>query len=245
MRWMLGFALCFALFSCAPKKGGGEWVLTFEEDWNGPAVDTNQWISQNGPSGHILSSRWIENNLVSNGILYQVVRKEKRGGKDWTAASLWTKFSQRYGRFQCRYRYGGGSGLNNAFWVTVKDQGDPKGFNQVLDINKGRYSNQVYIHLHRAPGKGKDVEKIFTVDGADFSRDFHVFGMDWLPGGLVFTIDDKEVGRISNEEGAGELVGTAVVHVSTAVMAEAGPVTDDLNGRAMAVDWVRVWKRNP
>lgn len=216
---------------------------TFEENFDGTAFDASRWEAQNASSGHILSSRWAENNVVSNGALWQVTRKEERGGKHWTSAHLFSKFSQRYGRFECRYKYGGGTGLNNAFWLTVKNQGDSNAFNQVVDINKGRYTNQVYIHLHRKPGaKGKDVEKIFEVPGADFSRDFHVFGVEWRETGLVFDIDGKEVARILPEEGADELTGTAVVHVSTAVMAEAGAVTDDLNGRSMVVDWIRVWK---
>ncbi|MBL8993723.1 MAG: glycoside hydrolase family 16 protein [Spirochaetia bacterium] len=234
------FVFVFFALSCVKTPRP---QLTFEENFDGAAFDASRWEAQNAASGHILSSRWAENNVVSNGELRQVTRKEDRGGKHWTSAHLFSKFSQRYGRFECRYKYGGGTGLNNAFWLTVKDQGDPKAFNQVVDINKGRYTNQVYIHLHRKPGaQGKDFEKIFEVPGADFSRDFHVFAVEWRPSGLVFEIDGKEVARILPEEGADELTGTAVVHVSTAVMAEAGPVTDDLNGRAMVVDWIRVSK---
>lgn len=236
------FLLFILLLSCGAKPN---WTLTFEENFNGTALDPSVWVSQKSASGHIASARFPENNVVSNGFLYQVTRKEKREGKEWTTASIWTRFSQRYGRFECCYKYGGGTGLNNAFWITVQDPSVSNAVNQVVDVNKGRYSNQVYLHLHRKNKKDKDFEKIFFHEGADLAGDFHTYTLDWLPDGLTFYIDGKVVGHIENTEGADELTGPAVVHLSTAVMPEAGPITDDLIGRSMVVDWVRVYKQVP
>ncbi len=57
-----------------------------------PNADLTQaWVSQNGPSGHILSSRRRENAVVSNGVLRLVARKERRDGQEWTAGSVWTR----------------------------------------------------------------------------------------------------------------------------------------------------------
>ncbi|EMI43507.1 putative secreted protein [Rhodopirellula sp. SWK7] len=69
-----------------------KWKLVWQDDFDYPddQLDTN-WIAQNGPSGHILCSRWRENVVISNGILQLINRKEDRGGQEWTSGNIWTK----------------------------------------------------------------------------------------------------------------------------------------------------------
>jgi len=72
--------------------GPDKWELVWSDEFDGPDAELERkWKSQNGPSGHILSSRWRENAAVTNGFLRLVARKEKRGGQEWTAGSLWTR----------------------------------------------------------------------------------------------------------------------------------------------------------
>ena len=78
--------------------GADKWELAWSEEFDGPdAALTNTWVSQNGPSGHILCSRWRENAVITNGLLRLVARKEKRGGQNWTAGNIWTKQAFQYG----------------------------------------------------------------------------------------------------------------------------------------------------
>ena len=61
----------------------GSWTLVFEETFDGTNADLDaSWDFQNGPSGHILSSRWRENVDVADGILKLQARKESRAGQD-------------------------------------------------------------------------------------------------------------------------------------------------------------------
>ena len=72
-----------------PVKPG--WELVFHEEFNGTTADLDKtWTFQNGPSGHILCSRWRDNVVVTNGVCRLVNRKEKRGGQEWTSGNLWT-----------------------------------------------------------------------------------------------------------------------------------------------------------
>lgn len=57
---------------------------------------------------------------LADGICKLHYRKEKRGGQDWTAASMWTQEQFHYGYFECRYRYGAASGTNNSFWIFTR-----------------------------------------------------------------------------------------------------------------------------
>ena len=110
----------------SPSDGADKWELAWSEEFDGPEAELEvEWKSQNGPSGHILSSRWRENAVVTNGFLRLVARKEKRGGQEWTAGSIWTREMFQYGYFECRYRYAAAEGLNNSFWLM------PTGTNKV------------------------------------------------------------------------------------------------------------------
>jgi len=155
--WMLA-AVCLAgapLFGQTfPVKsllpGGAEkWQLVWNEEFDGSdAALTNTWVSQNGPNGHILCSRWRENAVVTNGLLRLVARKEQRGGQQWTAGSIWSKRSFQYGYFECRYKYAGAEALNNSFWLmpTSKVPAGQKRFE--LDINEGHFPNKVNSNIH-------------------------------------------------------------------------------------------------
>jgi beta-glucanase (GH16 family) len=129
--------------------GDDKWSLIWNDEFDGPdAALTNSWISQNGPSGHILCSRWRENAVMTNGMLRLVARKEKRGGQDWTAGNIWTKQAFQYGYFECRYRYGAADGLNNSFWLMPTTKVPPGHKLFEIDINEGHYPNKVNSNIH-------------------------------------------------------------------------------------------------
>lgn len=141
----------------SPEKMAGPpgdgWKLVFEESFDGADEDLDaRWDFQNGPSGHILSSRWRDNVKLEDGILKMIARKEERAGQDWTAASLWTKREFQYGYFECRYRYAPVAGTNNSFWLMSKAPRTQPGRFEI-DINEGHYPYEVNMNLHQHSGK--------------------------------------------------------------------------------------------
>lgn len=153
--------LVFASAGCAisgqvPAAGsmlpGGEdkWQLAWSDEFDYPDANLDsRWESQNGPSGHILCSRWRENAKVSDGTLKLLNKKEKRGGQEWTSGNLWTREKFLYGYFECRYRYAAAEGTNNSFWLMTKNKGQPEqGKNFEIDINEGHYPNKVNTNIH-------------------------------------------------------------------------------------------------
>ncbi|MBN2450541.1 MAG: family 16 glycosylhydrolase [Lentisphaeria bacterium] len=130
---------------------GPGWKQVFADEFEGMAADLDRiWESQNGPSGHILCSRWRENAVLEGGLLRLVARKEPRGGQEWTAASLWTRRTFRYGYFECRYRYAPATGTNNSFWIMTRGRAAPR---FEIDINEGHYPNEVNMNLHNHSGE--------------------------------------------------------------------------------------------
>lgn len=129
--------------------GAGKWELVWSDEFEGSEQDLDRhWISQNGPSTHILSSRWRENAKVANGTLKLINRKEQRGGQQWTSGNLWTRQQFQYGYFECRYRYAAAPGTNNSFWImtTGKQPAGKKSFE--IDINEGHFPNEINTNIH-------------------------------------------------------------------------------------------------
>jgi beta-glucanase (GH16 family) len=130
-------------------EGADRWELSWRDefDYADAELDKN-WESQNGPSGHILSSRWRENARVENGTLRLINRKEKRGGQEWTSGNIWTREWFQYGYFECRYRYAAAEGTNNSFWIMVRGDEPKTGKRFEIDINEGHYPNKVNTNIH-------------------------------------------------------------------------------------------------
>ncbi len=229
-----------------------EWALTFQEDFDGQALNWDVWQSDHGIRGaEKLEGRWPENNILKDGILFQVTRRENppRGGKDWSTAHIWTRsFAQQYGYFEARMRYG--RFLNNAFWL-FRPQGarfpDPPHFE--IDINEGHTPREIAMTLHYYMsdsdprnrdhyGSGK------TWDAADdLDADFHLYGAEWNEKEIVWYFDGRPIRRIQN------LLchAPADVRLSTVIMPrqleKEGGNLDAMDGVSMAVDWVRAHRK--
>ncbi|MEM6831213.1 MAG: family 16 glycosylhydrolase, partial [Bacteroidota bacterium] len=134
----------------SPRSGINNWKLVWRDDFNYPNRQLDRrWVSQNGYSGHILSSRWRENAVVKNGVLELLAKKENRGGARWTTGNIWTKRTFGYGYFECRFKYAGAAGTNNSFWLFPKNQ-SVNGSKLIceLDINEGHFPNEVNTNRH-------------------------------------------------------------------------------------------------
>ncbi|WP_282136777.1 family 16 glycosylhydrolase [Seonamhaeicola maritimus] len=145
------FLLVFGAVSAQLPHGIKEnYRLVWEDNFNYKNKQLDkQWESQNGPSGHILCSRWRENAVVRNGELHLDIKKEQRGGQDWTAGSVWTKRKFKYGYFECRYKYAGGEATNNSFWLMTRPRKEPnEGKIFEIDINEGHYPNEISTNIH-------------------------------------------------------------------------------------------------
>ena len=254
------FLFAFCLAQAQPQTpvspsslpgGADKWELVWSDEFDGPDAELERkWKSQNGPSGHILSSRWRENAVVTNGFLRLVARKEKRGGQEWTAGSLWTREMFQYGYFECRYRYAAAEGLNNSFWLM------PTGTNKIttgkffeIDVNEGHYPNKISNNIHNHSDtrvvNGKRTHptssRTFTFKDKDFAREFQVHGLEWNESELVFYLNGKELRRVKNEF----CLSPSSVWLSLAVIPWAGRITDAIDGTAMEVDYVRIYRKKP
>ncbi len=210
-----------------------EWVLTFNDEFFGDSVDWSVWQSANGPEGHILSSRWPENAVVKDGAVHLEVRKESRGGQDWTAGSISGRpnvFSQAYGYWEARYKFTKSTGVNNSFWMA--------GGGVEIDICEGHYPNKANTTYHVWEGEHTANSKQDKSE-YDLSVDYHTYGLEWNETELLYYMDGKLIATKPHE-----LAHTPVSpKLSSAVSTWAGTVSDMTDGTAQIVDYVRIWQR--
>lgn len=234
---------------CADSIDLSEFTLAWSDefDYEDAELESN-WEAQNGPSGHILCSRWRENAVVKDGILYLINKKENRGGQEWTSASLWTKKKFKYGYFECRYKYAGAETTNNSFWLMTRGKDPKKGKRFEIDINEGHYPNIVNTNIHNhsehvidAKGKKRSIRnpRRFVFEDHDFSKEFHTFGLHWTQEELVYYLDGKEIRREKNDFCHSE----SPIWLSLALVKWYGTLTDAVDGTSMKVDYVRYYQR--
>jgi hypothetical protein len=77
------------------------------------------------------------------------------------------------------------------------------------------------------------------METSDFSKDFHIFGLEWDKDEIVFYLDRKEIRREKNTF----CLTSAPILLSLAIIAWAGEVTDKIDGTYMEVDYVRVYQK--
>lgn len=224
-----------------------KWELVWSDEFDYPDAELDQkWESQNGPSGHILCSRWRENAVVSNGTLKLINRKENRGGQEWTSGNIWTKEQFQYGYFECRYRYAAAEGTNNSFWLMMRGIQPTSGKLFEIDINEGHFPNSVNTNIHNwsdvTEVNGKkthpSASKGFKFENVDLAKDFHTYGLEWSKEELVFYFDGKEIRREKNQF----CHSPAPVWLSLAIIPWAGKITDAIDKTQMEVDYVRIYQ---
>jgi alpha-L-rhamnosidase len=241
-EWILRFAQT----STSPTgvNSGMKMVWSDEFDYDDSKLE-EKWVAENASPGHIICSRWRENAVVTNGMLRLCNRKERRGGKEWTSASVWTKARFKYGYFECRYRYAAAKGTNNSFWFTTIPHKAGEDFE--MDVNEGHYPSKINTNIHDF-GKvvvkdGKKRHKVYPKafdlgSSVDLAKEFHVYGFLWTADELVFYFDGKEIRRVKNEV----CHSACPIFLSEAILKWAGPVTDAIDGTFMEVDYVRVYE---
>ena len=134
--------------------GPAAWELVWQDEFTGSDQELDAvWQSQNGPSGHILCSRWRDNAVLGDDTLKLINRKENRGGQAWTSGNLWTKRQFQYGYFECRYRYAAAPATNNSFWLMPTGKLPEGGIQFEIDINEGHYPNEVNTNIHNHSAK--------------------------------------------------------------------------------------------
>jgi beta-glucanase (GH16 family) len=176
--------------------------------------------------------------------------------REYTSARLKTsgRFAQTYGRFEARIRVPRGQGIWPAFWMLgadIETVGWPAcGEIDVME-NIGRESALVHGTIH-GPGYsgGQAIGRSFALPGgASFADDFHVFGVDWEPRAIRWSVD----GVLYQTRTPADLPSGArwvfdhpfflLLNVAVGGAWPGNPDSSTAFPQEMQVDWVRVYQQ--
>lgn len=217
-----------------------KWELVFSDEFRKETTIDKHWMPENmSPSG-ILSSRWRDNLHVKWGKLRIQNKKEKKGGREWTSGSMYSRPCYAYGFYECRMRISKASGVNNSFWITVGKKPEKHAFE--IDFVEAHYPNVINMTIHDWGAEGKErlpsVSHTYKPD-VDLSAGYHTYGCNWEEDKISFYFDGELIWETDNQfcDHAGPMV------LGTAILGWAGKTTDAIDGTDMRVDYVRVWTK--
>lgn len=202
-----------ATTSCGPteikKASGGNWVCTFGDDFNGTALNRDNWNAMNtARTGFSHAGECYVDHPstvgVANGVLTLTAIKLAspiRCGwfqngwfeTEYLSGMVFTgdKFAQTYGRFEARMKFPKGTGFISSFWMWPRDMDYGKQSGEI-DIAEhfGAYPQIVSPYVHIKHPEGGDRGRGAYCNVANPSGGFHTYTLEWLPlGGLKFSFD--------------------------------------------------------
>ena len=228
----------------APSPAGR---LAFAEECNGPRLN-RAWSALYvvGDAGHGLDSDFLgdlRQVSVANGTCtITATRSSTPSGRPYASAAMGTRgrFSQAFGTFEARVRYGTGEGLWPAFWLL--EDGESVRTPPEIDIFEAYPSRaggiggaEVVVSTLHARGGSSHL----THDaGEDLTGEFHVHRLDWSPGLLVFSLDGVETGRIARD--VPDVPMYPILNLAVGADGyRADSSTPDV--ATLEIDYVRVW----
>lgn len=191
----------------------GDWILVFEDDFNGGQLDTNVWFTcEDGwinVHGEELQIYLKDNISIQNGILRLVAKEEPdiynhwtylpddslhytQGFFQYTSGWIQTKKHFLYGKIEVRCKIPNGTGFWPAFWMFGK------GYE--IDIFEfaceDPYTCLFNVHNWENDGHFACTGR-YTDNSNDFSDDYHTYSIEWDEFHLIYRIDGVERRRIS------------------------------------------------
>ena len=192
--------------------------LVFSDEFDGGSLDSSKWVTQylwgndiiinseeqyyvdilNQPDFGYNPFVFDGENLIINAIETPDELKDKARGQDYLSGVMTTRetFRFTYGYVEARAQVPIGKGLWPAFWLLTAfyDQDKPE-----IDIMEFIGDNQdtVYHTYHYFDSDGilRSTESVPTV-AIDFPAEFHTFGVEWLPGVIIYYVDGIERHRV-------------------------------------------------
>lgn len=259
------FALaCVCMLAAADPAAARARQLIWADEFNGAArsvPDPTKWKFDTGGGGW--GNRELQEytaspsnaSLDGHGHLRMTARVEAGAPRRYTSARLQTlnTFQFTYGRFQARIRVPSGKGLVSGFWSLGSEAYEvPHAWPACGEIDamevRGADPGRLFGTLH-----GPWPWALGGIGGArrspaPLSRGFHVYGVDWSPSRIAFTLDDKtyEVVRPSDLHPGSAWPFThpffLLLNLAVGGKFAGAPVPSTRFPAAMEVDWVRVWQ---
>jgi len=224
-----------------PGKEG--YKLVFQDEFDGTKVDSGTWekLTPWGTRTTNDEQQYYDpaNTEVVDGHLRIKIEKREAHGRDY-ASGIITSLNRpkfQYGYYEMRAKAPSGQGIWPAFWLTDDSTSEIDIFEML-----GQDPRRLHATLHHThDGKGHQHRQESV--GADYSKDFHIFAVDWQPDRVVWYVDGIEYWRYEADH-----VPTAPmwIVVNTAVGGPWSGWPDETTQfpQEYLVDYIRAYEKN-
>jgi beta-glucanase (GH16 family) len=266
LKTFCSFGCLFILLAAMARSQEDNGKLVWIDEFDGKSLDYSKWeIEINAFGGgnqelQIYTDR-ADNVRVENGLLVIQAHRQRTGiagtERDFSSGRIRSKRrgDWKYGRFEARMKLPAGQGLWPAFWMLPSDEKygtwASSGEVDIMEF-KGQEVDTLWGTLHHGGSwpRNKHTGLTKKFDGLDFTKDFHVFGVEWEPGEFRWSLDGK-IWQVQKEwgteNGSFPQPFDQPFHIvlNLAVGGEfVGPVAGDTEFPAqMLVDWVKVYQK--
>ena len=201
------------------------WHLVWEDNFNGSRLDTSKWnVLMREHSKHNELQYYVPDEVyVEDGNLRIRSRVRKYGDMEYTSGRLDTKgkYAPVYGRFEIRARLPVGQGIWPAYWLYPQNRNwqmeyvmseavangresfipEERPWYSEIDIMEflGHEPNILYgtLHYYSFDGQKKTSSGTWRGD-VDYSKDYHLYALEWEPDSMRWFIDDKLIHRTAS-----------------------------------------------
>ncbi len=221
--------------------------MTFDDEFNGPALDTTKWTATDWAS--TINAEWQDyapdDVALQDGFLRLTTRKRARGGRGYTSGEVRSvgKFSQLYGRFEFRARLPQTTGTWSAeYLIAENDHWPPE-----IDVEEYLGKDPAVLHMttHWASLEGEHGAYHSQRDepGVDYTK-WHVYTIEWEPGIVRWFIDGHLYGASGVRAKPHISHVPMYIRINTALGGWAGgPDEHSVWPQFHDIDYVRVYRR--
>ncbi len=152
-------------------------------------LSARRWGTYSGVPGGDPSGLWAASHVVvSKGVLNLESFRDPRFGGRWVSGGVSSApaLSQTYGKYEVRLRMDAGRGV--AFVALLWPSGDR--WPPEIDFAENGGETNGRDHMTATLHYGGDDSQIQRTVRGDFTR-WHVLGVEWTPGSLVYTLDSR------------------------------------------------------
>ena len=246
-----------AAIALVSQVSANECKPTWQQEFDTP-LDEGVWNTVEGDGCDIDLCGWGNQEKqyyhadaleVTDGVLKITASQDEAGqilsGKITTAGH----FSQKFGRFEARMKLPAGRGLWPAFWMMPEGQQKPWPHEGEIDILEwtGNEPHRIIGAVHFGDGWPNNVhysEELLTP--AVWSGDYHVYGVEWSPQSIRWTVDGRVHGEANADNIApwnwvfDDLPFYFILNMAVGGTLGGEVVMADLPA-TLEVDWVRVY----
>ncbi len=225
---------------------GKKYRLTFEDDFDGAALDSSKWELCPESRRQDAGGWWKDSEvMLENGCLLLRARIDEDGTPVSGGIRTLGKFEQAYGYFECRMMFPKTTGFWGAFWMMCGQVGKVDGSAvsgaEIDIIETGECPRRGVNHAIHWDGYGeahKCVTKVIP-SVPQLYEGWHTYALEWSKEGYAFFIDGKETWRTA-EPGVCEKPG--YLKLTTEFGTWAAPIVPEELPDYCRVDWVRAWE---